>query len=142
MRYTEVFKHVPNTTRRNMIQVMQTLQDKGQYLIPIDHWTDCRDFWELCCGIKGVPADKSQRLSVLMMREDRLTGKIRNFILVGTTNMVGDGLTKTGMFPEVMMLQTTGLFRVTDDPKKDICLRTIKDRRDEITEGDLMELNL
>ena len=118
----------------------QTVQDKGLYLMPIDHWTDCKDFWELCCGVKGVPADKSQRLSVLMMREDRLTGKIRNMILVDTANMVGDGLTKAGTFPELMRLQTSGAFDIKVTKNFHILLRRIEEKRDDMTESELTNL--
>ena len=90
--------------RRHVI----SLEEYGQYLIPIDHFTDCNDFWELTCEQEGIPSDKSQRLAILAMREDRLAGRLRNFVLVDTANMIGDGLTKAGIFPQSMQLNTWG----------------------------------
>eukprot|EP00959_Pyramimonas_sp_CCMP1952_P224963 4703988-Pyramimonas_sp.AAC.1 len=41
------------------------------YGIPIDTMTDCRDLYELCTGMKGVPQDRSQRLIIVSLREKR-----------------------------------------------------------------------
>eukprot|EP00959_Pyramimonas_sp_CCMP1952_P113451 2370957-Pyramimonas_sp.AAC.1 len=45
--------------------------------IVTDYYADCLDFWQLCCGAKGVPSDKNSRLSILSVREGRFTGCIR-----------------------------------------------------------------
>ena len=87
-------------------------QDNVSFCVPIDHWTDCRDFFELSVGLKGVPQDRHQRLYVLAIREDRLRGFIRRFFWCPTSAMVADGLTKS-MISEILYdLITYGYWRV------------------------------
>ena len=38
---------------------LMTKQDDAKIPMPIDMGIDCRDLWELCCGYRGVPQDKS-----------------------------------------------------------------------------------
>ena len=88
------------------------IQDTAAFAIPIDHWSDCRDFLELSVGLKGVPQDRHQRLYVLSVREDRLRGYIRRFFWCPTTSMVADGLTKD-MISEILYdLCTFGYWRL------------------------------
>ena len=129
MRFTEIYNtfqpspQQPFTTR---LQHLIHLQDLGACICPIDHYTDCKEFGELCCGLRGVPSDKSQRLAVLSMREDRLSGRLRNFILVDTDNMLADGLTKPGTFPELMRYMTTGFWKLTPHATRPIMLRKLQ----------------
>ena len=51
---------------------MIKIQESGGWVIPIDHYTDCRDLFELLVGEKGVPQDRYQRVYVMPLREDRL----------------------------------------------------------------------
>ena len=129
MRLTEIysqFQPIPQQPHLTRLQQLIDMQDRGAYIIPIDHYTDCKDFWELCCGIRGVPSDKSQRLAVLSMREDRLSGRIRNFVLVDTNNMLADGLTKPGTFPELMRFATCGLWQLKPHATRPIMIRKLQ----------------
>lgn len=45
-----------------------------------DHYIDCMDLWELSCGLRGVPQDKSQRLGIFAMREERHLSVCAGFI--------------------------------------------------------------
>ena len=51
------------------------ISDQGQYVIPLDHFTDCRDLWELVTGLKGVRADRIHRLAIKALGDERLTGR-------------------------------------------------------------------
>ena len=73
---------------------MMHLQDSGRCTVMVDHFVDCMDLWELVCGKKGIPQDKSQRLAVLAVREERRTGRLRRFYHVTTKWMLADILTK------------------------------------------------
>eukprot|EP00974_Lingulodinium_polyedra_P005304 499835-Lingulodinium_polyedra.AAC.1 len=59
-----------------------------------DHVIDCMDLWELCCGYKGIPQDKGQRLGILMLREERRSLRLRRLYFVRTKFMLADLLTK------------------------------------------------
>ena len=64
---------------------------------------DCIDLWELACGLRGAPQDKSQRLGVLAIREERRTLRLRRFFHVRTHWMLADWLTKhTGYVSKCM----------------------------------------
>jgi hypothetical protein len=56
--------------------------------------TDANDVFELCCGKRGVPQDKSQKLIVLSLREKRLQGKIRRSYWATSLSMTADPLKK------------------------------------------------
>ena len=56
--------------------------------------TDANDVFELCCGKRGVPQDKSQKLLILSLREKRLQGKIRRSYWINTLSMTANPLTK------------------------------------------------
>ena len=49
------------------------VQEKNLLPVPVDHYTDCNDLFELMTGEKGVPQDKTQRLYIMGLREDRIT---------------------------------------------------------------------
>ena len=69
--------------------------DAGKLPIPVDAWIDCMDLWELCCGLRGTPQDKSQRLGVLSLREERRAHRLRRLYHVRTKWMLADMLTKS-----------------------------------------------
>ena len=128
MRLTEIYSDVhpiPSQPHMTRLQQLIHMQDQGLYCIPIDHYTDCKDLWELCCGLRGVPSDKSQRLAILSMREDRLSGRLRNFVLVDTHNMLADGLTKSGTFPALNEWATTGFWRMKAHETRPIMIRKL-----------------
>ena len=70
------------------------LQEKGLVPIPHDHVIDCMDLWELSCGLRGIPQDKSQRLGVLHIREERRQLRLRRLYHLPTAYMLADMLTK------------------------------------------------
>ena len=50
---------------------LQERLDRGQLSLPVDAYVDCMDLWEVCCGLRGTPQDKSQRLGILAPREKK-----------------------------------------------------------------------
>ena len=60
----------------------------------VDAYIDCVDLWELCCGLRGIPQDKSQRLGVLAIRGERRTLRLRRLYHIRTQYMLADMLTK------------------------------------------------
>ena len=70
------------------------IQDDSHCPVLYDHMVDCMDLWDLACGRKGVPQDKSQRLAVLAIREERRSLRVRRFYHVVTKWMLADILTK------------------------------------------------
>eukprot|EP00959_Pyramimonas_sp_CCMP1952_P137967 2887852-Pyramimonas_sp.AAC.1 len=108
--------------------------------IVTDHYTDCLDFWQLCCGVKGVPSDKDSRLSILSIREERLTGRIRYFVHCPTHNMICDALTRTGVFPQIMRLVSTGVWQIVTINGKQFTARKVQNRKQEYIERDLLRL--
>ena len=81
-------------------------------VIPVDHVTDCMDLFELVTNVKGLSSDKSQRLAIIALREDRMTRRIRAFIHVPTRTMLADGLTKIGTFENLLLFATTGRWKI------------------------------
>ena len=73
---------------------LQERLDNGQLSLPVDAFIDCMDVWDLCCGQKGTPQDKSQRLGVLSLREERRTLRLRRLFHIRTKWMLADRLTK------------------------------------------------
>ena len=73
---------------------LMNLGDKIHLIVPHDHVIDCMDLWELACGLKGIPQDKSQRLGVLAIREERRSQRLRRLFHVRTHWMLADPLTK------------------------------------------------
>ena len=91
------------------------LHERNVSVLPTDHVTDCMDLFELVTNVKGLSSDKSQRLAVLALREDRVTRRVRNFVHTPTATMLSDGLTKSGLFLRLMEFATTGLWKVELD---------------------------
>ena len=136
LRWTELLRC---TNTQHKASDMMSIFDSSAYEIRIDHCTDCMDFWQLCCGIKGVPSDKNSRLAVLSMREERLSGRIRHFMHFPTEAIIVDGLTKSGLFKLLMEHLTTGRWMLTN-LKKPITIRTVSTPRAEYDERDLLDL--
>ena len=65
-------------------------QESGLRDMPVDDFTDCRDFYELASGDKSITQDKGQRLYILAFREARLHGRLRWLILTPTESMTAD----------------------------------------------------
>ena len=93
---------------------LMTKQDDAEIPMPVDMGIDCMDFWELCCGYRGVPQDKSQRLAVLAVREERRTHRLRRLYHLGTASMLSDMLTKTSGWDSVSLkeLVTSGFWTI------------------------------
>ncbi|CAE8712610.1 unnamed protein product [Polarella glacialis] len=121
------------------LSAMITVQEHGSWVIPIDHCTDCRDFYELATGVKGVPQDKGQRLYVLSIREDRLTGKIRFFFLIPTSTMLADGLTKVMFSRQLLQLMTSGAYTFFNEDKQPVLIRQLP-KRLTYSEQDLIDI--
>lgn len=139
MRYTNILGAGYNLPlyRTPTVRGLLDVQECGAYALPIDDYGDCRDLFELMTGAKGVPQDRHQRLYVLSLREDRMSGRIRRTILVPTEVMVSDALTKKMVARQLMNLITSGfLFMRTE---KSICCR-VRVKADEYTEKDLEEI--
>eukprot|EP00959_Pyramimonas_sp_CCMP1952_P399540 8371310-Pyramimonas_sp.AAC.1 len=50
--------------------------------------------FELVTGLKGVPQDRQQRLAVMALGEERMTGRVRHTVHIPTDVMLSDALTK------------------------------------------------
>ncbi|CAE7265673.1 unnamed protein product [Symbiodinium sp. CCMP2592] len=107
------------------IQSLTAQQERGVVGLPIDSFTDCRDFFELASGDKNAPQDKNQRLYVLSFREARMTGRIRWMGLVPTESMTADSLTKTMIAGPMMQLLTTGTVEFHNQEKHHVTLRAL-----------------
>ena len=104
-------------------------QDQGLFILPVWLITDCKDLLELVTGHRGVPSDKSQRLSILALREDRLSGRVSAMLHINTHAMLADGLTKGGTFPLLMEFMTTGYWQGKTTADKLIVMRVIAPRK-------------
>ena len=98
-------------TKAASLSMLIRIQEEGGFAIPIDHYTDCRDLFQLVVGEKGVPQDRYQRLYILSLREDRIKGTIRHFIWIPTAAMIADPLTKVMICPNFYDLLTFGYWR-------------------------------
>ena len=139
LRFTEII--MAKSKQPKAVDMMHVFEN-NLLEIRSDHVTDCFDFWQLCCGEKGIPSDKSSRLAVLSMREERLSGRIRGFIHCPTDYMLVDGLTKVAIFPVLMRHLTTGYWDtdVTKSTKgKTGTLRIMAPQKD-FDEQDLVDL--
>ena len=87
-------------------------QYRSLMTIPIDHYTDCRDLFQLVVGEKGIPQDRYQRLYILSLREDRIKGATRYFYWIPTLSMIVDALTKSMVSPFLYDLLTHGFWRM------------------------------
>ena len=84
--------------------------------MPLDQMTDCQDFFENVAGDKALTQDKSFRLYIISLREDRIKQAIRRFLWIPTTAMLADCLTKLFGDASTEILITfleSGLTRIT-----------------------------
>jgi hypothetical protein len=139
-RYTEIFgKSILNKESLNPRDLM-LMQSLNMSICPIDHVTDCMDLFELVCGSKGLASDKSQRVAVLALREDRMSGRIRFVMHWPTAGMLADGLTKSGVFPQLLRFCTCGMLFLPLKAEQFVRLRR-RVASSSFTEGDLETLD-
>ena len=96
------------TERKPTLQQLAALQEHGVSYLPVDAYTDCRDFFSLTTGSSVLPQDKSQRIYILAHREARVNGRIRWMILVPTEWMTADALTKVMISKPLLNLMSGG----------------------------------
>ena len=107
------------------LQSLIAQQERGIEGLPVDSYTDCRDFYELASGDKNTPQDKNQRLYVLSFREARMTGKVRWMVLTPTESMTADALTKAMIAVPMMKLLTTGTVEFHNQEKHQNTIRAL-----------------
>eukprot|EP00959_Pyramimonas_sp_CCMP1952_P352109 7377626-Pyramimonas_sp.AAC.1 len=56
MRFTELLRA---TGLQHKLRDILEYFDAGQMEVVTDHYTDCLDCWQLCCGVKGVRGAKN-----------------------------------------------------------------------------------
>ena len=115
---------------RDLIEV----QERNLLPIPIDHYTDCNDLFELITGEKGVPQDKTQRLYVMGLREDRLTRRVRYLFKIPTDVVVSDALTKSMISYTLYTLLTSGFWKVQHVKAKHVIAALALERRQTYTD--------
>ena len=134
IRLSEMMHEKINPTLRDLTEI----QENGNPMLPCDHYTDCRDLWELSTGQKVLPQDKTQRLYVLGIREARITGRVRMVVLVPTESMVADALTKPMISSGLLHVLTTGRFEIFGMPNHPVLSRVLPSLAD-YDEQTLME---
>ena len=138
IRYTEIFfKFLFH--RLPVTHDLLKLELSGHYVFPIDVITDCFDLLELVTGARGIPQDKTQRLAVLSLREERLSGRVRFFMHWPTNVMIADALTKTGKFDQLTDFLHDGVLRVDLMADKFITVRRLTSKPS-YTEDDLVNI--
>eukprot|EP00959_Pyramimonas_sp_CCMP1952_P416400 8723743-Pyramimonas_sp.AAC.1 len=80
LRFTEILIR-PQLDRgpEGALKMLMQYPDETKTILPVDIVTDCYDLHQLVTGMKGIPVHKTQRLSILSLREDRLAGRLRRF---------------------------------------------------------------
>ena len=132
LRLSEIFSKQLKPT----LQELAALQEKGIPYLPIDAYTDCRDFYSLTTGGSALPQDRSQRVYILAHREARLAGRLRWMILIPTQCMLADALTKPMLAVQLLKLMTSGQVDFENQPNHPIEARRLP-VIDNITEEDL-----
>ena len=89
-------------------QILLKIQQDHLVICAHDQMTDCMDLYELVTNNRGLAIDKGQRLIIVSLREDRMAGLIRTFQQMPATAMIADGLTKTGVFLQLLRFCTSG----------------------------------
>ena len=141
LRFAEVLQAgicLPLRSRCTLGQLI-VVQEQNLMPFPCDQYTDCGGLWELVTGVKGVPQDKSQRLYIMSIREDRVNGRIRRFFLIPTNIMFADSLTKHMICKIFMDFCCSGIWRTSLADKK-IKVRGRIRLNDDLTEDDLVNL--
>ena len=139
-RITEVFAQTLLGRQRYTPTDLLTLQHSNMSVVPIDHVTDCMDLFELVCGSKGLASDKSQRVAVMALREDRMSGRLRYILHYPTAAMLADALTKSGIFLQIMRFCTTGIVALPLKADQWIRIRR-RVAKDDFTEKQLEEID-
>ena len=112
-RVTEMFCRMVLPPRASITaHDMLSLSEKDITVIAHDSMTDCMDLFELITGGRGVPSDKSQRVAIMALREDRVHHRIRSVLHVPTRTMLADGLTKEGWYDQLLTYCTTGKIKM------------------------------
>ena len=123
------------TAKQPTLQMLAAVQESP--VIPVDCMTDCRDLWELTCGTKTLPQDRSQRIYILAHREARLAGRLRWLIWVPTASMTADAFTKVMVSPALLLLLSSGIVHFRNEDKHVIQARRLPPR-EIIDEDDLL----
>ena len=143
LRITEVFDKGIQLPLRSQspLQDLIAIQEAGAWVIPIDHFTDCHDLFQLVVGERGTPQDRFQRLYILSLREDRIKGAVRHFGWIPTAAMISDALTKIMISPILYDLLTHGYWRVhiVDKQKPPLIAPALE--LTEYTENDLINIS-
>ena len=105
------------------LQALIACQEYGVENLPVDSYTDCRDFFELCSGNGNVAQDKGQRLYILAYREARMTGRVRWLCLIPTQSMTADALTKSMLAPPMMELLSAGTTSFHNEENHPVIMR-------------------
>ena len=121
------------------LYVMTEMWSSGDHFIPVDHVTDCNDFFETVTGEKLLPQDRG-RLYIAAFREMRISCNIRVFILAPTNSMLADALTKAMTSPQLMKLLSCGLLEWHNNAKHSITVRNLFRKKGECT--DRNQLNI
>ena len=107
------------------LQATTSLWSRGLFLIPVNHVTDCKDFFLNATGERPIPQDRGHRLYVVCIRGMRITGRIRYSILVPALSMLADALTKTMLSPQLMKFTTAGLITIKNAPNHPVEARRL-----------------
>eukprot|EP00959_Pyramimonas_sp_CCMP1952_P442041 9253767-Pyramimonas_sp.AAC.1 len=83
---------------------MLGLVQKDIAFTPRDAVTYCMDFFELITGGRGTPPDKSQRVAIVALREDRVQHRIRSLLHVPARISLAHGVTKEGWFGQLLLM--------------------------------------
>ena len=121
VRLSELFHMRAPATLQSLI----ACQEHGVKHLPVDTYTDCKDFYELCSGSGNVPQDKNQRLYVLAYREARMAGRVRWMCLIPTQSMTADALTKSMLAPPMMELLSAGTTTFRNEENHPIIMRSL-----------------
>ena len=112
------------------VQQSITTLEHGRLVLPLDQMTDCNDAYELITGGRPLPDDKTQRLYIESMRQERLAGTIRHFYKVPTQSMLADCLTKVMASRQMELLLTRGILDMHNETAQCIKVRRqqVRDR--------------
>ena len=136
LRLTEILGR-PN---KKIADAIHCYENSG-FIIPSDHMTDCHDMYDLISGNKPLPQDRTQRMYVMSLREERVSGRLRYLYKTPTESMLADAITKSGFKPQMMDFLSTGLLVLRNEPKQKMSVRYIKNYKQDATEEELATLD-
>ena len=120
---------------------MLHLVNENLSFVPLDLYTDAMNVFELTTGGRGVPTERSQRIGILALREDRATRRVRHTIHIPTAFMLADPFTKL-LFTQVFMRYvTTGKWLITPSNGHYCRIRHAIERWTSYDERDLDNMN-